>query len=68
MAQIVRGPVCVRGVSVWVHVRVCTCVCTRVCMPERQYKRKGAKEEKGRQLGNREDEKGVELLRTAVVS
>ena len=45
MTQIVRGPVC-----------VCACVC--VCMHERQYKRKGAKEEKERQLENKEDEKG----------
>ena len=50
---------CVRVcVCVLVCVRVCTCVCTCVCMPERQYKRKGAKEEKERQLENREDEKG----------
>ena len=43
-----------------VYVCVCTCMCmwVRVCVPERQYKRKGAKEEKERQLENKEDGKG----------
>ena len=43
---------------VCVCVCVCVCACVCVCVHERQYKRKGAKEEKERQLENKEDEKG----------
>ena len=51
----VCGGVCV-CTCVCVHAHACVCGC--MCVPERQYKRKGAKEDKERQLENKEDGKG----------